>query len=103
MVVQRWQIYLPPKVNLDLLSTGTKTKKPRCDFRIRRSTLYGFENLSVSHHFHRDAEISRSTGAVFIYVSMGMVTLTDHYGKIEPWLNARNLPSCGDRAIQKQT
>eukprot|EP00434_Breviolum_minutum_P009564 symbB.v1.2.008422.t1/scaffold529.1/size191693/7 len=81
---------LPAKEAPEGVATWTSYFGPLASFDdelpgglIRRSTLYGFENLSVSHHFHRDAEILRSTGAVFIYVSCGMVTLTDHYGKIE--------------------
>ncbi|CAK9039016.1 unnamed protein product [Durusdinium trenchii] len=49
----------------------------------RRSTLFGFENLSMEHCKLTECEIARKTGAVFIYVSCGATTLTDQYGVLE--------------------
>ncbi|CAJ1370975.1 unnamed protein product [Effrenium voratum] len=49
----------------------------------RRSTLFGFENVSPQHQGRRRAELPRATGAVFAYCSLGRVTVTDRKGRLE--------------------
>ena len=46
----------------------------------RRSTLFGFENVSPQHQGRRRAELPRATGAVFAYCSFGTFCLERSWG-----------------------